>query len=165
MAAKFKVKIRKARFSVGAFSAQVMLSIGNAVNADIGRRLDGGLDVEDRVAPPLKSRVNSPNNSAGVQIALRVFQDRGYKGRKLKKGLNPIRDWRFTGRTRRAMRVLTVGPGLAILGFSDPEAAKRAAINNRRWRQYGMSPANKKVFLAQVTMFSRNAVTAVSKAA
>lgn len=165
MAAKFQPQIRKARFSVGPFSSQVMLAIGNAVNMDLGRRLDEGLDVDDRVAPPLKSRVNSPNNSAGVQVSLRVFQDRGYKARKLKKGLNPIRDWRFTGRTRRAMRVLTVGPGLAILGFSDPEAAKRAAANNRRWRQYGMSPANKKVFLAQVVMFSRDVVKVVSKVA
>jgi hypothetical protein len=165
MASKFQPKIRKARFAVGPFTPQVMLAIGTAVNADIGRRLDAGLDVEDRLAPPLKARVNSPNNSNGVQIARRVYQDLGYKGRKLKKGLNPIRDWRFSGRTRRAMRVLTAGPGLSILGFSDPEAAKRAAINNRRWRQYGMSPMNKRVLLAQVEMYSGSAISVVSKAA
>lgn len=165
MATKFQPKIRKARFVVGPFTPQVMLAIGGAVNADIGRRLDAGLDVDDRMAPPLKATVASANNSKGVQIVQRVFQDRGYKGRKLRKGLSPIRDWKFTGRTRRSMRVLSAGANTAVLGFSDAEAAKRAAINNRRWRQYGMSPANRRVFEVQILSYARAAVSVVEKAA
>jgi hypothetical protein len=107
-------------------------------------RLAKGLDVYDNPAPPLKSTVTSPNNKF-VQIARRIYQDRGYQGRKIRRGLAAIRNWFFTGRTIRSMKTLEVSVNRSVAGFTDAEANMRAAINNRRWRQFGLAPSDKTV--------------------
>ncbi len=128
---RFKTTIRKARFVEQGFSAQQMQSIGQQFIDTAERpRIRAGLTVYDQPAPPLSI---------------------GYAKRKTRRGLQPIRDWSLTGRTLRSMKVLTAGPNQARIGFTDAEANKRAAINNRRARQFGVSPADH-TKLIQITL-------------
>lgn len=121
------------------FSAQQMQSIGQQlVDGAIRPRIKSGLTADDQPAPPLAV---------------------GYAKRKQRRGLNPIRDWTLTGRTLRSMKVLSAGPNQARIGFTDPTANMRAAINNKRARQFGMSP-NDHEKLIQITLNTGKPVVA-----
>lgn len=121
-ALKFQPVIRRARVGTPGFSADAMLRFANVLNNSIGTRMDRALDVYDSSAPALSPRYKRS------------------KERRLGVG---IRDLRWTGRTRRGMRVLSAQQNKAVLGFSDPVAQDRMRINNRRSRQYGVSPINR----------------------
>jgi hypothetical protein len=125
--ARFETKIRKARFQYAGYSPQQMTQIGSDLIQQglIPRILHGG-DVYDQPAPPLSEK---------------------YRRRKLLAGKSPIRDWSLSGRTLRSLKVLVAGPNKAILGFTDAVSNLRAVINNRRHRQFGVSPANQTLLL------------------
>jgi phage gpG-like protein len=108
----------RARFAVTAFPADRMRSIGDALVSSIQARLARGLTTEDAPAPPLREK---------------------YARYKQRKGGQPIRDWKRTGRTLRALGVTSATNNKAVVGFSDPVAAMRAAMQNRRIRQFGVS--------------------------
>jgi hypothetical protein len=130
----FKPRITRARFVVSPFTAEQMVEIGQTCVDSIKSRLERAENVYDQPAAPLKER--KPG--------------RGYKTYKSRRAPPAIRNWRFTGRTLRAMRVLRANENRAVIGFSDPVAVLRAAINNRRERQFGVSPANWKDIIAAV---------------
>lgn len=169
MAARHQPKIQKARFYVGPFPPDAMLGLGNFLIGIIQERLDQGRDVSDGVAPPLKQKVTIPTKSVAgrgslIQEAIlrRTYKDVGYRGRKLRKGLKPIRDWNYTGQTRRSMKVLRAGVGKVTVGFVGAVANRRASINNWRWRQFGVSPGDRRILRPFVDRMMREVVRPIA---
>lgn len=115
---------QRARFATREISAGEMRSIGEMVVDFNQSRLSRGLTVEMLPAPALSTGKSGRG---------------GYRAQKAKRGDTTIRDWWLSGRTRRAMAVLRVEPNQAVVGFSDPVAAQRAAINNARIKQFGVA--------------------------
>jgi hypothetical protein len=142
---KFKPTVkRKVRFEVRGYSADYMLTVGQTVRDDIEQRILAGLDVSDGPVPPLK------NGSRGS----------GYASQKARKAPPALRNWRFTGRTLRSMKVLSAAPNQAKIGFTDPEANRRAFFNNRRYRQFGVSGANRRTLIAALHRYKTITVKA-----
>lgn len=110
------------RFVVTRFPADRMRAIGETLVTSIKERLGRAQTVNDSAAPPLRP---------------------GYAKYKQRKKGSSLRDWNFQGRTLRGMRVTSAVPNRAVVSFSDPVAGMRAAVNNRRVRQFGVSPANR----------------------
>lgn len=108
----------KARFAVTAFPADRMRGIGDKLVDSIKARIALGLTTNDSAAPPLREK---------------------YRRYKVKKGGKPIRDWKRSGDTLRALSVTSASNNRAVVSFNDPIAAMRAAIQNRRSRQFGVS--------------------------
>jgi hypothetical protein len=122
--------VKRARFQATTFPAATMQAIAEPVRLSVRNRISLGRDVWDNPAPQLRPK---------------------YQARKEKKpGRSSIRDWKYSYLTMDSMHVLQVGPGYAIIGFSHPLANLRATINNGRWRQFGMAPSDKAVFLNQI---------------
>lgn len=118
----FTPKVSKARFALSRYSGQQMLSFGDALAESIKARISRGETIYDTPAPPLKEKYAR------------------YKLRRMGSGL---RDWRYTGRTMRALRPLRANENRVVVGFSDPGVQVRVAVNNRRSRQFGMSPRDR----------------------
>lgn len=146
----FRPKITRARFVVSPFTAQQMVEIGNACVDSIKARLERAENVYDQPAPPLSMRYRE-NWRAHKLVSFGA--DRGYRAYKARKAPPAIRNWKLTGRTLRGMRVLRANENRVVIGFSDPVAGMRAAINNRRERQFGVSPANWRDILRAVREF------------
>lgn len=119
---KFQPVMKRARVGTPGFSADSMLRFAGELNSSITQRLDRAQDIHDGSALALTER---------------------YAKYKLKKLGSAIRDLRMTGRTRRGMRPLSASQNKAVIGFSDPVAMNRVQVNNRRVRQYGVSPVNR----------------------
>lgn len=130
---RFKTKIvrSRARFVVKPLSAQQMINVAEPVKEDIKQRILRAETVNDTPAPPLKEKVPG----------------KGYPTYKARRAPPAIRNWRLTGRTLHEMRVLSAGPNRAVIGFSSPVANLRAYINNRRSRQFGVSPRNEQTLI------------------
>ena len=129
---RFQTKITRARFVVSPFSSEQMAALGQTGVDSIQARLERGQNVSDQPAAPLAKR---------------------YQAYKARRSPPAIRNWRLSGRTLGALRVLRANENRAVIGFSDPEAGRRAAINNRRERQFGLSPANWRDVLEAVRRF------------
>ena len=129
--ARFQTKIirSKSRFVANEFTPERMHELGRVIQDANIERIGLGLDVNDQPAPPLKE---------------------GYRRFKQRKGLDPIRNWRLTGRTLRSLRVLSAAHGRAVIGFTDAITGMRAAINNRRARQFGVSPVDRGKLMAEL---------------
>lgn len=150
MAKPFETTIKRARFDVSGYEPILMAEISDKLVASIKERLADGLDANDGPAPALSFRQNSESNWPS------------YANQKIKAGKQPMRDWNFTGRTLRSLHTLSATDNRAIIGFDDAGAGtsvqrssrgvtwKRkllapsaiAAINNRRSRQFAVSPRN-----------------------
>lgn len=137
--ARFQTKIKRARFTVPGYSPDQMVMLGNALRDSIEQRILRAEDVYDGAAQPLSSK-----GKRG-----------GYAAWKSKKAPPAERNWRYTGRTLRSMKVLSVATNRAVIGFTDAEANKRAAINNRRWRQFGVSPRNRQAVALALRALNR----------
>jgi len=131
---KFKTKVSRARFVVSPFTAQQMVEIGQVAVDSIKARLARAENIYDQPAKLL---------SEGRRGT-------GYRRYKSRNAPPAMRNWRRTGRTLCGMNVLRANENRAVIGFSDPVAAMRAAVNQRRERQFGLSPANWKDILAAV---------------
>lgn len=118
---RFQPVITRARFDAPGFSPEQMIQLADALNKSIQARMDRGQDIYDAAAPPL-----SPN----------------YAKFKAKRYGSTLRDLKATGRTRRGMRTTKAGQNTATLGFVDPIALLRVKFNNKRSRQWGISPRN-----------------------
>lgn len=117
---RFETAVKKKRFHVGGFSPAAMQEVSDGLLLDgIKPRLAKALDAYDSPAPPLK-----PSTAKG----------------KARRGRPALRDWWKTGRTIRSMKTLEVAANRAVLGFTDSVTSLRAFFNNRRWRQFGVSP-------------------------
>jgi hypothetical protein len=125
----------RARFSYAPFSAERTLAIAESVLASVKARIASAMDVSDQPAPALKKTKKGKDSYAKFKIRI---------------GAKPIRDWFLTGQTMRSLKVSAYGPGKAIISFTTPEAQKRAYINNRRHRQFGLSQKDKQVLLRSI---------------
>jgi hypothetical protein len=120
----FQAKISRARWVLGPFTAQDMLTIGNVLRDSIAERIGKGLNVNDAPAKPLKPGRN---------------EHRGYPDYKAARGLQPFRDWFWTGRTMRSLKVKSANENRVVIGFVDPNADRIAHVNNLREKAFGIS--------------------------
>lgn len=147
----FQAKITRARFVLGPFTAEDMLTIGNAVRDSIATRIGKGLNVEDAPAKALKPGRNG---------------HRGYPDYKIARGLAPIRDWTWTGRTMCSLKVKSASENQAVIGFIDPNADRIAHVNNLREKQFGISPKDRMALNAAVlAILKTTSAVRTSKAA
>jgi hypothetical protein len=138
----FTAKITRARFVLGPFSSEDMLSIANTLRDSIAGRIGKGLNVNDAPAKALKPGRNGR---------------RGYPDYKRARGLQPIRDWFWTGRTMRSLKVKSASENRAVIGFVDPNADRVAHVNNLREKQFGVSPTDRQALNAAVLAVLRQA--------
>ncbi len=131
----FTAKITRARFVLGPFSSEDMLSIANTLRGSIAGRIGKGLNANDAPAKALK-----PGRDGR----------RGYPDYKKARGLQPIRDWFWTGRTMRSLKVKSANENQAVIGFVDPNADRIAHVNNLREKQFGVSPTDRQALNAAV---------------
>jgi len=121
------------------FNSGQMTRIGDRVTASIRNRIERGYDVYDRPAPPLRQA--TPARRANGLAALA-----GYVMTKVSKyGGRPIRNWHRTGETLGAMGVIEASTNRVVIGFRTMQANLRAAKNNARWPQFGISPSDQSV--------------------
>jgi hypothetical protein len=129
----FQTRIQRARFVLGPFSAEQMQRIAQAGLDSISARIRRGENCDDAPAKPLK-----PGRTVNGKKL------RGYPDYKMAHGLQPIRDWvGFRGKTMRSLKVKAANENRAVIGFVDPEADMIAHINNRREKQFGVSPKDR----------------------
>ncbi len=69
----------------------------------------------------------------------------------------PIRDWVWTGRTMRSLKVKSANENQAVVGFVDPTADRVAHVNNLREKQFGVSPKDRQMLNAAVLAVLRQA--------
>jgi hypothetical protein len=147
----FQPKITRARFVLGPFTAEDMLGVGNVVRDSIAERIGKGLNVDDSPAKPLKPGKNG---------------HRGYPDYKAARGLQPFRDWFWTGRMMRSLKVKQVSENRAVIGFVDPYADRIAHVNNMREKQFGVSLKDRRALNAAVLAAVRKTrVVRVARAA
>jgi hypothetical protein len=116
---RFKTVVRRARFvSFGWNGPEMQQASDGLINRGILPRVRAGLTIDDNPAPPLNPK---------------------YAKRKAARGLVPIRDWTFSGRTLRSLKTISAALNRAVIWFTDTETRKRAFFNNRRARQFGVS--------------------------
>jgi hypothetical protein len=138
----FQAKITRARWVLGPFTSEDMLSIGNVVRDSIAQRIGKGVNANDEPAKPLKPGRNG---------------HRGYPDYKIAHGLQPLRDWFWTGRTMRSLKVKSANENRAVIGFVDPKADLVAHVNNLRDKQFGVSPKDRSALNAAVLAVLRQA--------
>jgi hypothetical protein len=132
MARRIQTVKRRARFVSTGYSADEMLRVARLLRDDIEARILRAENVSDSPAPPLSDGKRG----------------RGYRSFKARRAPPAIRNWRFTGRTLRAMIAFDAVRNRAKIGFQGALANKLASINNRRHRQFGVSPRNRQVISA-----------------
>jgi len=147
----FHAKITRARWVLGPFTAEDMLTIGNVLRDSIATRIGKGLNANDEQSKPLKPGRNG---------------HRGYPDYKAARGLQPFRDWFWTGRTMRSLKVKSASENRVEIGFVDPNADRIAYVNNRREKAFGISPKDRLALAATVRAVLKTArVVRVAKAA
>ena len=129
---RFQTVVRRARFVYSPFTAFEMQGFAQILADTIRQRIQSGQNIYDQAAAPLKP--GKPGR-------------RGYPDYKVARGGQPIRDWTWTGHTLRCLKVLTANENRAVIGFLDEArpgrkqtASQIAFYNNRRERQWGVSP-------------------------
>ena len=137
---RFQTVIRRARFVYSPYTATEMQGFAQVLADSIRARIQSGQNIYDQAAAPLKPGL------AGR---------RGYPDYKAARGLNPIRDWTWSGHTLRCLKVLTANENRAAIGFLDEAlpgrrmtASQIAFFNNRREAQWGVSPRDRQAVLA-----------------
>ncbi len=137
---RFQTVIKHARFIYSPYTATEMQGFAQVLADSIRTRIQSGQNIYDQAAGPLKPGL--PGR-------------RGYPDYKIARGLQPIRDWTWTGHTLRCLKVLTANENRAAIGFLDEALPRRsqtasqiAFYNNRRERQWGVSPRDREAVLA-----------------
>src|SRR5579864_6274346 len=132
---RFQTVVRRARFVYSPYTATEMQSFAQVLADSIRTRIQSGQNIYDRAAAPLK-----PGKSGR----------HGYPDYKTARGLQPIRDWTWSGHTLRCLKVLTVNENRAAIGFLDERfpgrtqtASQIAFFNNLRECQWGASPRDR----------------------
>lgn len=138
----FQARISRARFVLGPFTAEDMQTLGGVLVDSISTRIRKALNASDAPAKALKPGRNGR---------------RGYPDYKASHGLMPVRDWVWTGRTLRSLKVKSVNENQAIIGFANPNADRIAHANNLREKQFGVSPKDRSALNAAVLALLRQA--------
>jgi uncharacterized membrane protein len=137
--ARFEPVRKRARFNRSGFTDQQMLGVANRVTDSIKQRIHSGLDANDAPAPPLTEKYARKKQLFGGSGVRDWVSGRARMAR-TKKGSFPM------GITLNSLRVLSYSANHAIIGFTNALANMRAAINNRRHRQFAVSPKDNQVF-------------------
>ncbi|HEY4359398.1 MAG TPA: hypothetical protein VGN17_00415 [Bryobacteraceae bacterium] len=124
------MKITRARFTLSPFTSETMANIGKVLAKSMRDRIGSGLNALDRNAKPLKPGRTGRN---GQEL-------RGYPDYKQYRGLQPIRDWLYSGRTLRSLQVLSVNQNRGTIGFTDAKADQIAHFNNLIEKAFAVSP-------------------------
>jgi len=139
---RFQTVIRRARFVYSPYTAQEMQGFAQVLADSIRARIHSGQDIYDQPAAPLKPGL--PGR-------------RGYPDYKAARGLQPIRDWTWSGHTLCCLKVLTANENRAVVGFLDEALPGRrqtvsqiAFWNNQRERQWGVSPRDRATVVAVI---------------
>jgi hypothetical protein len=140
--ARFQTVLKHARFVYSPYAATEMQGFAQVLADSIRARIQSGQNIYDQAAAPLKPGL--PGR-------------RGYPDYKAMRGLNPIRDWTWSGHTLRCLKVLTANENRAVIGFLDEAMSGRrqtasqiAFYNNQRERQWGVSPRDRQAVLAAI---------------
>jgi hypothetical protein len=151
---RFQTVIRRARFVYSPYTAVEMQAFAQVLADAIWTRIQAGQNIYDQPAAPLKP--GKPGR-------------RGYPDYKSARGLQPIRDWTWSGHTLRCLKVLTVNENRAVIGFLDEAlpgrrqtASQIAFYNNLRERQWGVSPGDRAAVIAAI--LSRRRIVTVKAA-
>lgn len=136
---RFQTVVRKARFVYSPYSSEEMNGFAQILAGAIKKRIQSGQNIYDQPAASLK-----PGQGGR----------KGYPDNKSARGIDPIRNWTWTGHTLRCLKVLSVNENKAVIGFLDEAfpgrsqtAAQIAFWNNRRERQWGVSPRDRVIVL------------------
>jgi len=139
---RFQTVVRRARFVYSPFTAFEMQGFAQVLADSIRGRIQSGQNIYDQPASPLKPGL--PGR-------------RGYPDYKTARGLQPIRDWTWSGHTLRCLKVLTANENRAVVGFLDEAmpgrrqtASQIAFYNNQRERQWGVSSRDRQAVLAAI---------------
>jgi hypothetical protein len=152
----FQAVVRKARFVYSPYTSQEMQGFAQVLADAIKKRIQSGQNIYDQSAAPLKPAL------AGR---------RGYPDYKSARGLQPKRDWTWTGHTLSCMRVLSGDDSKAVIGFLDEALAGRqktanqvAFYNNYREKQWGVSPHDRTIVMSAMAArtHSQPTVSAIS---
>jgi len=100
---RFQTVIKHARFVYSPYTATEMQGFAQMLADSIRARIQSGRNIYDQAAP-LKPGL--PGR-------------RGYPDYKVARGLQPIRDWIWSGHTLRCLKVLTANENRAAIGFLD----------------------------------------------
>src|SRR5580658_6099977 len=137
--AKFQTVIKHARFVYSPYTATEMQGFGQVLADSIRARIQSGQNIYNQAAAPLKPGLSGR---------------RGYPDYKAARGLRPVRDWTWSGHTLRCLKVLTANENRAAIGFLDEAlpgrsqtASQIAFYNNRRERQWGVSPRDRQAVI------------------
>jgi hypothetical protein len=117
----FQAEIKRARVTVSGMTTADMWEIGDKFNTKMKQRILAAKTIDDVDARPLSEK---------------------YKIRKIKKTPFPYRNLYYSGDMLRAMRVVSVDQNTARIFFSYGPMAQRMAYNQRRSRQWGVSPSD-----------------------
>lgn len=113
------IEERKVRFKAVGYTSDQWAQMGrHVITNGMIPRIKAGRNANDRPARPLVPK---------------------YAQKKAKRGLPPVRNMSFTGKTLQAMAVTaSSGNGLTI-GFTTPRASTIASVNNRKDLQFALS--------------------------
>jgi len=104
------------------FSGEFTRQLSQVLASSIRTRIRSGRDVNGNPAPALS---------------------KNYARAKQRQGLPPIRNWTWSGATLGALGPVATQAGQLAVGFSNPKAARIAAILNARCQQFGASPTDR----------------------
>jgi hypothetical protein len=142
---RFRTVVRHARFVYSPYTSDEMQGFGQLLADTIRARIQSGRNIYDQAAAPLK-----PGRD----------RRRGYPDLKAARGLQPIRDWTWTGHTLRCLKVLTVNENRAVIGFLDEAfpgrtqtASEIAFWNNQIEHMWGVSPRDGDVVVQAMTTY------------
>ena len=119
-----------------------MLEIGTALQKAVAARIYSGQNAKDQPSKPLK----------GVKKGNYV----PYASQKQRKGLQPFRDWCYSGRTLRSMKVLSVNENGGRVGFTDAKTNAIAGYLNQIDKAFGISPNDTKAMEAALDRVLRS---------
>lgn len=105
-----------------------MAGFGNVLLGSIKKRITSGTNAKDETSKQLKGTV----------------RDRyiPYARQKQNRGLNPYRDWVYSGHLMRSMKVVSASENRFTIGFIDDRSDKIAHVNNRQDKMFGASPTD-----------------------
>ena len=149
--ARFITVVRHARFVYSPYTPYEMNAFAQVLADSIRTRIQSGRNMFDQPAAPLKQ---GPRGTAG------------YPGLKSARGLQPIRDWTWTGHTLRCLKVLRANENRAEIGFLDEAfpgrrtksgtpitASQIAFYNNQREHQWGVSERDRQAVEAIIRAY------------
>ena len=115
-------KITRARIVLSPFTSEQMLTIGTALADSVRKRIKSGVNAAGNQSKALNPR---------------------YAKTKQRKGLQPLRDWFYTGRTLASLAVLSTNENAGKVGFTNTKADRIAHTLNATDKAFGISDSDR----------------------